>query len=265
MILEIQQAAHWTEWIVALILIINSFELYSISQEPSFKAIWSLDHLNKEFYMSLPFPKFLINGLFSIKGFRFTLISLLWISFYSFFAPSFSIYILMGVLHLLINMRFRGNFNGGSDTMTFVLLTGLSIMHFSHSERSQKWGLIYIGVHAMYSYFKAGLAKIRHSEWRSGTAITDFLSESLMESKWIALKIIKTHRFFPPLIAWMTLGFELGIVSLFIYPNRAVYYALMALVFHFFIFLFFGLNRFFWVWMGAWPGIIIFVQSVKNF
>ncbi len=264
MFFDINQALIWTENILALALLVQSTELLRISSYFSFQSIWSLDNLKQDFYPLSILPKSFIHFLFSIVGFRLILISLFVLATYSFFDSSFIIYFLIAIFHILVNMRFRGNFNGGSDTMTFVIVTGLCIANYSDSETVKKMGLIYIGIHGLYSYFKAGLAKIRYADWRSGKALSLFLHYGVLNPKSRLIKIVENNSRLQFFLSWGILCFELGIISLVFFPQWTLFYGLLAMIFHLAVFFLFGLNRFFWVWLAAWPGIAVAVTVLSH-
>jgi hypothetical protein len=261
MIFDINQALIWTENLLAIALLVQSTELLRISSYPSFQSIWSLENLKADFYPIFIFPKPLIHFLFSISGFRLILMGIFTLAVGSFFYSPFMVYFFIGILHILVNMRFRGNFNGGSDTMTFVIISGLCIANFSDSENVKKIGLIYIGIHGLYSYFKAGLAKVRHADWRTGKAISQFLHYGVLNPKSRFIKTIENNAPLHFFLSWATLCFELGIIILLFAPRFTLFYALLAAAFHLAVFFMFGLNRFFWIWLAAWPGIATLVTT----
>jgi hypothetical protein len=160
--------------------------------------------------------------------------------------------------NLLILIRWRGAFNGGSDFLTLVVLTGLLISQvvgaFGDPELGWQAGFWYIAIQAITSYFMSGSVKVLRREWRNGSAMTIFLNGAiygplspnhLLRNKWLAL--VGSWSF----IVWEML-FPLSLLD----PRLAVVFCAVAAVFHFLVFWFFGLNRFFWAWMCSFPAII---------
>ncbi len=66
--------------------------------------------------------------------------------------------------NLLILIRWRGAFNGGSDFLTLVVLTGLFISQvvgaFGNTELGWQAGFWYIAIQAITSYFMSGAVKL---------------------------------------------------------------------------------------------------------
>ena len=160
--------------------------------------------------------------------------------------------------NLLILIRWRGAFNGGSDFMTLVVLTGLLISQvvgaLGNVELGWQAGFWYIAIQAITSYFMSGAVKLLRREWRNGSAMTIFLNgaiygplsaKHLLRNTWLAL--FGSWGF----IVWEIL-FPLSLLD----PRLAAVFCAVAALFHFLVFWFFGLNRFFWAWMCAFPAIM---------
>ena len=145
---------------------------------------------------------------------------------------------------LAIAVRFRGTFNGGSDTMTFqVLLTLLVAELFTDKPVVSEACLVYLALQVTLSYFVAGLVKLRQPSWRSGQALRGFLRinrlpEALARTTW-ALIIFECL-------------FPLALVSeelcLVLVPGALVFHAINVYAL--------GLNRFFFAWLAAYPALI---------
>ena len=160
--------------------------------------------------------------------------------------------------NLLILIRWRGAFNGGSDFMTLVVLTGLLISQlvgaFGNVALGWQAGFWYIAIQAITSYFMSGAVKLLRREWRNGSAMTIFLNGAIygplsvthpLRNKWLAL--LGSWGF----IIW-EIFFPLGLLD----PRLAAVFCAVAALFHFLVFWFFGLNRFFWAWLCAFPAIM---------
>ena len=221
---------------IAFTLMLQSLEMLFLLKHQSIKA-WSspIKPLEKSFV-----PAVLIQLIFSV---------------YSLWSPSASVVLVLFITHLLICMRFRGTFNGGSDMMIFVVLTGLFVSLMSSSIQMQKLGLLYIAVHALYSYFKAGFVKVRNEDWRSGKALPVFLQQSLYKDIRQVAGWLATKPKFSKALCWLVIAFELSAVIVPFFHIFTPAYFITAVVFHFVIYLSFGLNRFFWAWISAWPAL----------
>jgi hypothetical protein len=160
--------------------------------------------------------------------------------------------------NLLILIRWRGAFNGGSDFLTLVVLTGLFISQvvgaFGNVQLGWQAGFWYIAIQAITSYFMSGAVKLLRPEWRNGSAMTIFLNGAIygplsathpLRNKWLAM--MGSWGF----IVWEIL-FPLSLLD----PRLAAVFCAVAAFFHFLVFWFFGLNRFFWAWLCSFPAII---------
>ena len=171
---------------------------------------------------------------------------------------SFALLLFLFLGNLLILIRWRGSFNGGSDFMTLVVLTGLLIAYtvgiWAKPEIGIQAGLCYICIQSITSYFISGWVKILQPEWRSGAAMTIFLNGAVYGP------LPDDHLLRRPSLAllgsWAFILWECAFPFALVNPAHAVGFCVIAAGFHFLVFCFFGLNRFFWAWMCSFPAII---------
>jgi len=174
------------------------------------------------------------------------------------FGTSLPIILFLFLGTLLLLTRWRGAFNGGSDFMTIVVLTGLLIgaLGGAMGQHEIAWqaGLIYIAIHSASSYFLSGGVKLFNADWRSGKALPLFLdggiygplaSDSLFRNRAVAI-----------LCSWAFILWETAIPIAFLNPVLMLLYCGIGIVFHFLVFWFFGLNRFFFAWLATYPALI---------
>ncbi len=166
--------------------------------------------------------------------------------------------VLLFLMALLLLLRWRGAFNGGSDFMTLVGLSGLLLAHIvgTIAGESLGWqaGFWYISLQTVSSYFVSGWVKLLRPEWRSGRAMTLFLDTGVYGP-------LPPHSIFrKPQIAWFCAwSFTLweGCFPLALLDVRlAMAMCAVAALFHFLVFWFFGLNRFFWAWVSSFPAVV---------
>jgi hypothetical protein len=171
---------------------------------------------------------------------------------------SLPLVVFLFVGNLLILIRWRGAFNGGSDFLTLVVLTGLFISQvvgaFGNTELGWQAGFWYIAIQAITSYFMSGAVKLLRPEWRNGSAMTIFLNGAIygplsathpLRNKWLAM-----------MGSWGFIVWEILFPFSLVDPRLAAVFCAVAALFHFLVFWFFGLNRFFWAWMCSFPAII---------
>jgi hypothetical protein len=252
-----------TEKILALTLIMNGFEILKLSLSPSVMSIWSYKNLQSDLEQGLPFFRRAIEFVFADQSLKWICGLQIITSFILLFNPFFEGFIILFFTHLIICIRFRGTFNGGSDMMIFILLTGLMIANSSQHEGLQKLGLIYISIHLVYSYFKAGLVKILQPAWRRGQALPAFLNRSLYADMRRLSYDLGKRRNLARLLCWVALLFELSAL-VFVFQSRQLpLFFAVAVSFHFLNFIAFGLNRFLWIWLSAWPSLFYVASLIR--
>jgi hypothetical protein len=253
-----------TKTLLCFALVLQAIEIYRLAFNKTFQKIWSFEILKPELEQGLPLPNFLIGNLFSIKALKLIALLQITLAICGFFVSYPLVFAGLFATHLLICIRFRGLFNGGSDMMTSVLLTGVLISISSSQGHIQKLGLIYICLHSAFSYFKAGLVKVIQKDWRRGLAIPGFLQRSIYPD----MKSLSAGLYARPrlsfLLSWGTLLFELAVPAIFMNVHWAMAYFGFVVAFHYINYLTFGLNRFFWVWLAAWPSILFVVTFVHS-
>ena len=162
------------------------------------------------------------------------------------------------VSNLAVLIRWRGAFNGGSDFMTLVVLTGLLIAqivgHFDNAELGWRACFWYITIQSITSYFVSGAIKLLQAEWRDGSAMTIFLNAAihgpLDQQHWLRQPWLSA------IGCWTFILWESAAQLALLHTGLAVAYCFIAALFHFLVFWFFGLKRFFWAWLASFPAII---------
>lgn len=255
--MSLDAAIMMTARLVSFTLFIQGIEMLFITRKTAFLKIWSYENLKNDLQAGLPLPRRLVAFIFNESIFKAVISLQILVSAFGIFYANPLFFVALFITNLLICIRFRGTFNGGSDMMTFVLLTGILISLFGSSyEAIRKLGMIYITIHTVYSYFKAGLAKMGSSDWSRGRALPAFLGRSLFSDTQAFGQGLGKRNFLSTLLGLGVLAFELSAILLLIFPKLSVIYFIAVAFFHFVIYLGFGLNRFFWVWMTAWPAVL---------
>lgn len=228
-------------------ILLQAIEMTFISRDKNFLAIWNFQNIESTLTEAIPFSKNFLKFIFSQKSLTILALTEFALATSNLFYFNALFVLFIAVIQLIICIRFRGIFNGGSDMMSFVLATGLII--------GGKIGLIYIAIHAGFSYFKAGLVKVVQPLWLQGNAISDFLQISLFQDTQLTGKYLQKNKYFSFIFSWLTLIFELAIPVILFYPKLAFLFFGVAFIFHLVIYFAFGLNRFFWMWLATWPAI----------
>lgn len=166
--------------------------------------------------------------------------------------------VLLFALALLLLFRWRGAFNGGSDFMTLVGLSGLLIAQLGTAlgDAALGWraALWYVALQSLTSYFVSGWVKLLRPEWRNGRALPVFLDSGIYGP--LPVRTVYRHPGAARAVAWLFTVWE-GLFPLALLDVRlALFFCASGTVFHFLVFWFFGLNRFFWAWLVTYPAVL---------
>lgn len=184
------------------------------------------------------------------------------------FAPraALSVALLLGVqspfillalsLHsLAVLHRFQGPYNGGSDRMGLLILYCITAAHWLPSGLPAQAAFGYLGAQVILSYVISGQVKLMNPAWRDGTALRDvfaFSAYPVAEN----LRSLKDQSRLLLLASWAVIAFEILFpLSLLSYP-LLIAALLIAIAFHTANACLFGLNRFLWCWIAAYPSIL---------
>ncbi len=156
---------------------------------------------------------------------------------------------------ILLLRRFQGPYNGGADRMGLLILIALALAHLAPDEKMRAVAFGYLGAQVVLSYFVSGFVKIVNPDWRSGRALRDVF----LFSAYPAGENLRGWADRPALLkaaSWAVMSFELLFpLSLASASALAAALALGAL-FHLANAGLFGLNRFFWIWLCAYPSLL---------
>lgn len=181
---------------------------------------------------------------------RFILSALLVIGFQTMWVGLALVIIGLFILH-----RFQGPYNGGSDRMSLLILCCLCLVQFLPNGQAQELVFGYLALQLVLSYFISGWVKIVNPQWRSGKALEDVFRYSAYPVSESLRSWAKRPRMLW-VMSWVVILFELIFpFSLFTQPTLIVGLTIAA-TFHFSNACFFGLNRFFWIWLAAYPSIL---------
>jgi hypothetical protein len=164
-------------------------------------------------------------------------------------------------LGVVILHRFDGAYNGGSDKMTFLILTCFGAYHLAPTPFWQELAISYLAVQLVLSYFVSGYIKIINPEWRSGRALQDVFRFSAYPVS-EGLRRWADHPKVLFLMSWGVMGFEVLMPLALLHPLFLAGLLLVAASFHFANACLFGLNRFFWIWISAYPALFWFQARI---
>lgn len=248
--------------LVSFGLFLSGVEFLRLSGREAVQKIWSPEILVSEYRKSLPVPEFIRQWLASSSALRQLAIAEMIFSIAALISPTLGFYVALLCVHFLICLRFRGTFNGGSDQMFIQVLIGLCFGFGLYSQGYGRWALIYIAIQLLYSYFKAGFVKVRERTWRNGSAIAKLLETSPFEGIRSLSPALAMRPLGLRVVAWCVILCEC-LMPLAIFNTRWAQAACVAaFLFHLVNVQAFGLNRFFWAWMSAWPAVLYLSRSI---
>ena len=165
------------------------------------------------------------------------------------------------ILGLFILKRFQGPCNGGSDRMSLLILCCLSLVYFMPALQWQEYIFGYLALQLVLSYFIAGWVKIVNPDWRKGRALQDVFRFSAYPVS----EALRTWADRPRLLcsmSWAVMLFELVFPLTLLTQTTLLIRLAIAATFHFANACLFGFNRFFWIWLAAYPSILWLQQRV---
>ncbi|PHR56839.1 MAG: hypothetical protein COA43_13070 [Robiginitomaculum sp.] len=163
--------------------------------------------------------------------------------------------LLLVVLGLFVLRRFQGPYNGGSDRMSLLILCCLCGVLFAPTDQWREYIFGYLALQLVLSYFISGWVKITNSEWRNGRALQDVFRFSAYPVS----EALRGWARYPRLLcfmSWMVMMFEILFPVSLLTQSSLIAALVIAAIFHFGNACLFGLNRFFWVWLAAYPSIL---------
>ena len=162
---------------------------------------------------------------------------------------------LLLLLGLAALHRFKGPYNGGSDRMSLLVLCCLCLTHVAPTDYWREVAFGYLAIQLTLSYFISGWVKVVNPEWRNGIALRDVFQFSAYPVS----ETLRSWQHSPKVLlfaSWYVMLFELLFPLAFFTKTSLIIMLVVTASFHFSNACFFGLNRFFWIWIAAYPSII---------
>ncbi|CUH75706.1 hypothetical protein TRM7557_00520 [Tritonibacter multivorans] len=157
--------------------------------------------------------------------------------------------------------RYQGPYNGGSDKMTLLILTCLLLAHAAPTQFWSEMALSYLAVQLVLSYFVSGWIKVINPEWQKGEALRDVFRFSAYPVS-EGLRALADRPLFLLAMGWAVILLELAFPLTLLDPLALKIALACTAAFHFSNACFFGLNRFFWIWICAYPSLIWFQDRI---
>jgi hypothetical protein len=252
-------ASRSVELLFAISLLIQTFEYIKLLDYTGEESVWSWQIQRADIPQSQAWVMHLLDRLLSHSSYKF----LLWfrllgaLSLVVYGVSIWSAWFLL-ISNLLLLVRWRGAFNGGSDFMTLVVTCGLTLGQSCALVTGEAMGWVislwYVSIHSITSYFMSGWVKLISREWISGVCMPVFLDSGvygpLESNSFLAKRPVAI------ICSWSFILWEALMPLALIRTELAWVFCSIAVLFHFLVFLFFGLNRFFWAWLVSLPAIL---------
>ncbi|MEO0828975.1 MAG: HTTM domain-containing protein [Pseudomonadota bacterium] len=158
----------------------------------------------------------------------------------------------LSVLQLL---RFQGPYNGGSDKMAILILTCLGLAHGLAGSRWAEMALAYLAVQLVLSYAVSGWVKLTSADWQRGQALRDVFGHSAYPVS-DGMRGWARHPRKLWVASWGVIAFETAFPLAFLHPVALCFALTIAALFHGANAVLFGLNRFLWTWLAAFPSVV---------
>lgn len=250
-------ATLWTERAVALAVFLQTVELLQCRSACADSGIWRWELLRRE-HGALPAPlRWLFAACLPYRPFvALLLLNLACAVLLGLGVSAAALFLLFA--QLAVCVRFRGTFNGGSDTLTVLILMALSVAWLFDAKENPLVGkacLAYIAVQVTLSYFIAGVAKLKEAAWRNGAALRVFVTSTRYGAPRCVRRLLDGERRCR-VFSWGVLLFECGFPLAWADPRLCLALLAVSFAFHLGNSLVFGLNRFLFAWSAAYPALL---------
>lgn len=161
----------------------------------------------------------------------------------------------LAALSLVILRRFQGPYNGGSDRMGLLALWCLTASQLLPPGRWREVAFGYLGAQLTLSYFVSGWVKVVNPDWRSGRALRQVFAFSAYPVSEGVRRWAERPRLLRAM-SWAVMGLELAFPLALVSRGSLVAALTLTAAFHLANACLFGLNRFFWTWLAAYPALV---------
>lgn len=237
--------------LLAVVACVQSLEFLKLAPATRESGVWRWSFIERELGGTRRILRAFFRFFLADDRFRILNVVRILVALNLLFVPNPIGMAILLFFHVLTILRWLGTFNGGSDYMTLLLLwtgtLGLSIG--GKTEIALLW---YVSFHLCLSYFKAGWLKLKNPKWRNGEAFYAFVNSPVYEATALSRAITGTS-FLNVLGGWSIIVFEV-IFPIGLFDSRlAIILMAVAAMFHLVNVYIFGLNRFFFAWIAAYP------------
>lgn len=241
--------------LAAVAVALQSIEMILVRRALADDAIWSWPIMRQEFARFPTWARRFFDCVLSYRGFMAVLGVQLIAAVVLLLTGREWISGILLVTVVLAAVRFRGTFNGGSDYMTIIVLSALTVASLGSGHPKLVAGCLwYITLHLCSSFFVAGVVKLRRDKWRRGQALPGFMQMSCHEPPRLLASALATQPF-AIFSSWVVIFFECSFPLALLSPELCLCYIAAAIGFQLMNFYVFGLNRFLFAWIAGYPAL----------
>ena len=151
--------------------------------------------------------------------------------------------------------RYDGPYNGGADRMGLLVLFCVTGARLPVPLAFQELAFGYLAAQLVLSYFISGWVKVVNRDWRSGAALQEVFAGTNYPAA-EDLRALGGRRGMMRAGAWAVMALELAFPLALMSPWLLIPALIGTAGFHLANALLFGFNRFFWVWLAAYPALL---------
>jgi len=245
--------------LAAFVAILQTAELLYLRSWFSRGGVWDWQTLRHDYDESSALLRAFLDRYFGNLNFPILLWFRVIVSIVVLAHPDFFGITLLFLTAFMICVRFRGSFNGGSDSMTLLTLLSVGVGFVRpQSELYAHFGLCLLTAFVVISYSIAGLSKLQNPSWRSGEAFAQLVTSS----RGGTVPTVPLN--FAFLASWTTLIFECLFALSLTAPVICVGFLSAGVVFHWLNHRLLGLNRFFWAWVITYPAVLAIARHLAR-
>jgi hypothetical protein len=252
--LDLMQTVFAMKCFASFAVVLQTLEYFQIRSTFGSEGIWSWQVLKRDF-LSLSRPIFAT--FLSDRAFLLLLALRLCAALAAPFFEGGLLWSFLWFSTFAVALRWRGNFNGGSDSMMLIVLASLAVTELFGQENLAvaRVCLGYVATQTCLSFFIAGVVKIRKEKWRSGDALLGFLSSDYYAVPALLGNAFTRSQNLVRGASWLVILFECLFPLALAHPSVCFIFIGCALAFQLTNAVVLGLNRFLWAWASAYPAL----------
>lgn len=261
---EASQAIEWTTRLAAVFVLLDSAEKLRNFREFGEKGLFNWNFLREHLYFASRsgFLRRILDAVFGQRTWLFLLFLRGACGFYLLAFPlqnlkALGCLIVLFAVASFANLR-NAPFGAETESRFSVMIIGaLMLQSIAPTEFTAKIALWFIALNACLSYVTAGISKLFNKNWRSGEALFDVLNSPNISASPGAAAFFGKHRSAAKFLTRFNTAVECAFPLVFFAGQPfLMFFLIWGFIFHLSNAVLLRLNKFFWVWMAAYPAVI---------